>query len=495
MNMKIFKLPIIIGLLLILMISPIRITIASGSETEIDLALDYLRSSQNSAGDIDGYEISTWAVMAIAAAGEDPHIWRTNSANPSIVDYLKNNIDHIPKLFNVANGYSKTIMALIDAGEDPTDVDGTNLVDRLKTYYDGNQIGDPTLVNDDFWGVLALIAAGEASNSEIIQKTITFIKNSQQDDGGWGWDVAATWGTDPDDTAAAVMALAAAGENPNSIVIIDALSYLKNTQGDKGGFLSWGMENADSTAWAIQAIIAADQDPESETWKKNSNTPKDFLRSLQNTDGSFSWTSNNPGGFPAQTTAMSIVALKSLTFPIHKIRNDSGYSEEQLKAIEDAKTMLASGETVKDAYELLLDTGIIHGKISTNFNESGLAHRLVELYGMQLEEYPTFEGRIQLLILIGIDTIEISPPIQKEIILNVTLPPDKARLEAETLLETEGVDAAYNVLIQNRLIRNEITISKNSCAHHLLIERYGLDLEKYPLIDGRIQLLKALAIE
>lgn len=497
MFIKTFKLTIFLGLMLILasITSPLLIPTANAASTDVERALNYLRGLQTDNGDIGGYSVSTWVVKAIVAAGGDPNTWKTGAGNPSIVDYLKDRVDQIPTLFpfNVANGYATTIMALIDAGEDPTNISGINLVEKLKTYYDGSQIGDPTLVNDDFWGVMALVAAGEPVNSDIIQNTVAFIKNSQQTDGGWGYDVTAMWGTDPDDTAAAIMALIAAAENPSSNPIIDALAYLKSVQGAQGGFTSWGSENADSTAWAIQAIIATGQDPDSAFWEKNGNTPKEFLRSLQNVDGSFNWTSTNPGFLIAQTTAMSIVALMSLPYPIHILAlPGGGYSEVQLQALGDAKIMLASGGTVEDAYNLLVEAGIITDMSPANFNED----ILIEQYGPQLERYPTFEGRILLLKMLGIDTVEIVMPPQPEAPLEITLTPDEARSEAGRLLNSEGVNAAYTILVQNGLISNELpSISKMSPLYQTLIEQYGPNLGDYTPIEGRVQLLKALGIE
>ena len=57
----------------------------SPDDSVIANALDYLREIQGADGNIGGFAISAWAVMAIAAAGEDPNEW----GEPSIVDYLK----------------------------------------------------------------------------------------------------------------------------------------------------------------------------------------------------------------------------------------------------------------------------------------------------------------------------------------------------------------------------------------------------------------------
>ena len=161
----------------------------------------------------------------------------------------------------------------------------------------------------DFWGVIALISAGESPGSEIIQNSVAFIRSCQQPDGGWGFDALASWGTDVDSTAAAIMALVAAGDDPGPTAVANGLTYLESMQMDNGGFESWGATNADTNSWAIIALAAAGQDPTSPAWTKNGNTSVDDLLSLQQGNGQFHWQAGNPGAWPVQTTAGAVQAL------------------------------------------------------------------------------------------------------------------------------------------------------------------------------------------
>jgi hypothetical protein len=291
-------------------------------DSVISDALNYLRSQQDSTGKIDSFSASAWVVMAIAAAGEDPDDWKV-SPNPSIVDYLANNAASATS----ANAYSKMIMAAAAAGEDPTDFGGRDFVALLEAEHNNNQIGDDTLLNDDYWAVMALVAAGQdPASSTIIQDSVAFIlANQSVTDGGWGWGTG--FDSDVDDTAAAIMALIAAGQSPSSDAVSDGLAYIAGTQMDNGGFDSWGSTNADTDAWGICSIAAAGQDPTD--WESvPGNDPVDDLLTFQQTgggdDGAFYWQDGTPGMSPAGTTACAIIALLGDYFPVAVLEPEPG---------------------------------------------------------------------------------------------------------------------------------------------------------------------------
>jgi len=280
------------------------------TDTEVSSALDYLHSQQSSDGSIGGFGTSAWVIMAIAAAGEDPHDWKVGS-NPSIVDYLENNASSA----GLVTDYARMILAITAANEEPTNFGGVDFVAQLKASCNNNQIGDSSILSDDFWGVMALISAGESPDSEVIANSVAFIKSNQNSDNGWSWGVGQ--GSDVDDTAAAIMALISAGEPQSSSVITNALAYIKSTQMDSGGFESWGATNAGTDSWAIDAIVAAGQDPTSSSWTtETGNTPVGDLLSFQQSDGSFYWQSDNPGMSVCGTTASAIEALLGKPYPV-----------------------------------------------------------------------------------------------------------------------------------------------------------------------------------
>jgi hypothetical protein len=281
----------------------------SASDSEISGALDYLSSLQDSTGEISDFATSAWAVMAIAATGEDPDNWKDGS-NPSIVDYLATNAASASS----AGDYSRMLLAIAAAGQDPTDFGGRDFVALLEAEYDGTQIGNASYLNDDFWGVMALVAAGEdPATSDAIQDSLAYIlANQNATDGGWSWGVGQD--SDVDDTAAAIMALLAAGQPASSTAISDALDYLATMQLDNGGFDSWGSSNSATDAWGIMALAAAGEDP-TDLDSGLGNDPVDDLLSFQNGDGSFDWTEETPSP-QALMTAYAIPALLGVPYPV-----------------------------------------------------------------------------------------------------------------------------------------------------------------------------------
>ncbi|UCG54169.1 MAG: hypothetical protein JSV32_06120, partial [Dehalococcoidia bacterium] len=278
------------------------------SDSQITSALYYLRQrqAQQSNGRIGGFEVDAWVVMAIAAAGEDPNTWTAGGA--SIVDYLQNNASLLDA--GKATDWERSILAIVAAGKNPRSFGGINYVATLLALYDGGQIGDNTLLNDDFWGILALKAIGESPT--IIEASKDFIISNQNSDGGWGDDVVDN--SDADNTAAAVSALIAAGVSPGSQTITDALNYLKTQQQNNGGFLSESATNSAVDAWVINAIIDAGQSPVGDEWRRSGKTPIEHLLSLQDTDGFFNYTASVKSQ-PEWMTAYAVLALMGKSWP------------------------------------------------------------------------------------------------------------------------------------------------------------------------------------
>jgi hypothetical protein len=318
----IFRSKLFIILLIFTLLAPILLGVPviavtsfpySASDDMVANALDYLRSLQENTGKIDSFATSAWVVMAVTAAGEDPADWKVG-AHPSIVDYLAANA----ATASSASDYSRMLLAIAAAGEDPTDFGGRDFVALLEAQHNNNQIGDDSLLNDDFWGVMGLVAAGgDPASSDTIQDSLDFILTNQNQDGGWSWGVGSD--SDVDDTAAAIMALISAGQNPASTAITDALDYLATTQMANGGFDSWGSTNADTDSWGIGALVAAGEDPAG--WENTSgNSPVDDLLSFQQAggddDSAFYWQDGTPGMSAAKTTACAITALLGDYFPV-----------------------------------------------------------------------------------------------------------------------------------------------------------------------------------
>lgn len=296
---------------------PIRITSASStdyplhpSDEIITKAVEFLKHKQNEDGSIGGFAVSAWAAIAISTTNENLTNW-TN-----LLHYLRNSLNLIEE--NRVTDWERMVLAIVAFNQNPRNFTGTDFIEKIENFFDGNQIGDPSNLYDDIFGILALISAGVDRDSPIIQNVQLHIRKKQNSDGGWG---------DVDTTAAAVMALVASGESTNSFSIHQALSFLKSNQRNNGGFNAWGTTNTASTAWAVNAIVAAGDDPTSKEWEKDGTTPIDFLISMQRKDGGFNW-SENQNMNPEWMTAYVIPALLGKPYPVKVLEIQENPDEE-----------------------------------------------------------------------------------------------------------------------------------------------------------------------
>jgi energy-coupling factor transport system substrate-specific component len=118
-----------------------------------------------------------------------------------------------------------------------------------------------------------------------------------------------------DDTAGVVQALVAAGHRRGRTVR-RAVSFLSAHQNPDGGFplQPRGPSNAQSTAWAIQAFVAAGRDPD-RVRRSGSRSALAYLRSLTAGDGSVRY-SRTSAQTPVWVTAQALTALHRRAFPI-----------------------------------------------------------------------------------------------------------------------------------------------------------------------------------
>ena len=317
------------------------------SDAVVGDAVEYLLDTLDTDGDIGGFAVSAWAVMALAAAEE-------SSAVAELIGYLQDeaNLDSSSE----ATEWARMILAIVAAGEDPTDFGGVDYVDGLLDTRedDGDflQIGDPELLNDDIWGILALKAANESVPGDIIE----FVLAYQNDDGGWGIEVFSV--SDVDVTAAAVMALIASGADSGETMIEEALTFLAEVQNSDGGFPEedGGESNAASDAWAIMAIVAADGDPNGSEWEQSGGNPVDHLLGLQDVDGFFNQTDGDAIN-PEWMTAYAIPALLGTPYPVPAL-SSSGSGDAAISRLPATLAFYATengGDPLDRSFELWND--------------------------------------------------------------------------------------------------------------------------------------------
>ena len=228
-------------------------------------------------------QLTAWAVLGLRAAGAEPG--RETSR------YLGRHEDEVTKA---------TDLALVALAELALDESAPRPLARLRSLERTNgSIG--TLVNGTAWAVLAYRAAG----LPIRRKTIGWLLARQNAAGGWGWNAAAA---DSNDTAAVVEALCAVNRRGPAVrrALRFLLRYYRNPD---GGFeLTPGRgSDAQSTAWVIQAFLAAGRAPPRRSLA--------YLRRLQRPDGSFRY-STRYVTTPVWVTAQVLPALARKPFPL-----------------------------------------------------------------------------------------------------------------------------------------------------------------------------------
>lgn len=279
----------------------------------VDQATAWLRSVQNedggfgaSPGDRSSPEITCWATLALSAGGKNPLDVASHGHTP--VDYLRSHVDQLKS----AGDYARTILALEGSGAEPRDFDGQNLVSKLldRRRKDGSYEGWP---GTTAFAVIALRAAGATGG---LEKTLSWLRSAQNEDGGWG-DLPDAPST-PDDTGAAMQALAS-----DSKAVHQGLDYLRSHQHKGGGYALGGSGpvNTPSTAWAVQGILAAGGNPAS--FIRGGASALDYLAANQGSDGRYDYaqagaqtSAEVAHQAPVWVTAEVIPAAARATFPI-----------------------------------------------------------------------------------------------------------------------------------------------------------------------------------
>jgi energy-coupling factor transport system substrate-specific component len=268
-------------------------------------AASWLRGAQNGDGGF-GFDrgqdsspaMTGWATLGLEAAGINPLDLDRGDATP--ISYLAGTVGEI----RTTGDLERTILVLRGAGLDPRHFGGHDLVARLlaRRGGDGSWGGQ---VNLTAFGVFALRAAGVNR----LSRTAAWLRQHQNDDGGWGF--AAGTASDADSTGAALQALAAAGSRAG---VGHAVAYLRAAQRPGGGFpLNGGSVNAQSTAYAVQGLVAAGVSPSS--LRRGGRSPLDYLASVQAGDGHYRYSASSDQT-PVWVTAQAQLAVNGAAFPL-----------------------------------------------------------------------------------------------------------------------------------------------------------------------------------
>jgi Prenyltransferase and squalene oxidase repeat len=247
-----------------------------------------------------------WAMTALAATGLNAADASTSLADPSAQDFYLDDWQ-VGGPGGAATDAERAILSGVAGGiqtsrlSTAADTTRSNLVARVAELFDGEQIGETGLLNDDIFGVLALHHAG--APPELLRSIVDYLRTKQLPDGGWSWNTSPGAPADTDMTGSVVAAFCAAGVGPGDGDLDQAIALLHALQDPaSGGFIAppeaFGIGvNTDTTSWVTSGLIQCGIDPQGPEWTTaQGKTPLDYLVSMQRPDGHFDWTEEFAGG-------------------------------------------------------------------------------------------------------------------------------------------------------------------------------------------------------
>lgn len=261
----------------------------------VERALAYMKSRQNDDGGWPAFSSASSPgetldnLLAFVAAGYNPNNI-TSATGQSPLNYLATAAtdytrDASDRIFPAQTG--KLIVGVVASGDDPASfgsptshdlvTDLTSTLQATGAYSTTASRGFATGAaspSTQAFAILGLVAAGET----IPPVATNYLISLQDDQGSWG---------SVDETGIALQALIAAGIPANNADLAEGVTYLRNSQSATGGWEAFGAFSTNSTAYAIQGLLAAQVDLTSEPWLKHGRSPLGILGSYQKPDGPF----------------------------------------------------------------------------------------------------------------------------------------------------------------------------------------------------------------
>jgi energy-coupling factor transport system substrate-specific component len=250
---------------------------------------------------------TAWVMLGLEAAGVNPLDLERDGRNP--VGYLRGRVEELSS----PGDFARTILALEGAGVDPRSFGGHNLVAALakRRRDNGSYEGWP---GSTAFAVIALRTASAGG----IEKSISWLAKVQNADGGWG-DVPGSPST-ADGTGAVMQAI------PDTSAAGHGFGYLRKAQRPNGGFPlgSSGSVNSQSTAWAVQGMLAVGRDPGSV--REEGKSALDYLAARQEADGHYRYSSSSDQT-PIWVTGQVLAAAAGEAFPVSPVKRKSTPAE------------------------------------------------------------------------------------------------------------------------------------------------------------------------
>jgi hypothetical protein len=305
------------------------------SKPVVDKAIAFIASQQNADGGFgDAPDTETPdAALAIADAAQRTAVYDKAAALAAVRSVSKGGnsalhyLDDLSAKSNLSAGKAAEIVMVAGAvGLNPAafDPDGDGAVD-LVARIDSSKQSNGSYAGTFYFSVqVALIQPllGRA----VAADTLAYLRSGQRSDGGYNFNgdqaTGSFDGSDTDITSLVVQALAAAGVPGTDAGVRRALDFLATQQNADGGFKpSFSTDsNPGSTRGVVLALAAAGFDPNAVCWRGGSSpaagrTPDDYLRSQQPASGN-GRIGEDTGFAATQYTAQAVQALTRTFQPI-----------------------------------------------------------------------------------------------------------------------------------------------------------------------------------
>jgi energy-coupling factor transport system substrate-specific component len=290
-------------LLLALALASVLPARAQAADADTSHATAWLVTAQNddggwgsSADSTSSTSTTAWVMLGLEAAGVNP--LDVSRGGHNSVGFLRARVNELGS----PGDFARTILALEGAGVDPRSFGGHDLVSALLKRRRGNGSYEGWPGSTSF-AVIALRSAGAGG----LEESISWLAKVQGGDGGWG-DVPGSPST-ADGTGAAMQAI------PDTEVARHGMGYLRKAQRPNGGFPLGGngSVNSQSTAWAVQGMLAVGKDPASVT--EGGKSALDYLASRQESDGHYRY-SDSSDQTPVWVTGQVLTAVAGESFPV-----------------------------------------------------------------------------------------------------------------------------------------------------------------------------------
>ncbi|MBY0598550.1 DUF4430 domain-containing protein [Bacillus bingmayongensis] len=298
----------------------------------------------------DGID-SDWVAIALARSGNNIPVETKISYLQSLTQKVEKRVERFS-----ATDVARTVLAVSAVNGNPTNVAGTNLVQKL---YQSEKLNSVTGYT---FALLALdtkkyeVPAGAKWDRAALVKEIL---NAQHTDGGWTYNVESSKeeASNIDVTGMILSALAPYQKQPEVKQAVDkAVQYLSNKQLNTGGFEADGQENSNSVAQAIIGLAITGIDPTSDAFTKNNINAVYNLISYQLANGEFKWLPSDEEGSSMATEQAFLALVQYKAFvngegSIYDWTNSS--TEGDKNSVEEPKEPVVDEKKVIEEQEVI----------------------------------------------------------------------------------------------------------------------------------------------